>query len=53
MMQIIDAEEAHVTEWLEAQRSMLEAQIKEIDELRASSKLLLRETNDLRFLQVH
>lgn len=52
MMQIIDAEEAHMTEWLDAQRSMLEAQIKDINVLRASSKLLLEETNDLRFLQV-
>lgn len=52
MMQIIDAEEAHMMEFLEAQRSVLEAQIKDIDDLRASSKLLLRETNELRFLQV-
>ncbi|KAM9344870.1 E3 ubiquitin-protein ligase TRIM39 [Symphorus nematophorus] len=51
MMQIIDAEETYMTEWLEAQRGFLEAQIKEIDSLRASSKLLLQETNDLRFLQ--
>nr|XP_019947259.1 PREDICTED: E3 ubiquitin-protein ligase TRIM11-like [Paralichthys olivaceus] len=51
MMQIIDAEETHMTEWLETQRSMMEAQITEIDSLRASSKLLLRDTNDLRFLQ--
>nr|XP_046258445.1 tripartite motif-containing protein 14-like isoform X2 [Scatophagus argus] len=51
MMQIIDAEEAHTTEWLEAQRGAMEAQIKEIDNLRASSKSLLEETNDLRFLQ--
>lgn len=52
MMQIIDAEETYMTEWLEAQRGMMEAQIKEIDCLRASSKSLLQETNDLRFLQV-
>lgn len=52
MMQIIDAEEAYMTEWLEAQRSIMEAQIKEIDRLRASRKSLLQETNDLRFLQV-
>lgn len=41
-----------MTEWLEAQRGSMEAQIKEIDSLRASSKSLLRETNELRFLQV-
>lgn len=52
MMQIIDAEEAYVTEWLEAERGVMEAQIKEIDTLRAASKSLLQETNDLRFLQV-
>lgn len=52
MMQIIDAEEANMTEWLEAQRAIVEAQIKEIDTFRASSKSLLQETNDLRFLQV-
>ena len=52
MMQIIDAEETYMTEWLEAQRGSMEAQIKEIDSLRASSKSLLRETNELRFLQV-
>ncbi|CAI5653584.1 unnamed protein product [Oreochromis niloticus] len=51
MMQIIDAEETCMTEWLEAQRSIVEAQIKEIDAFRASSKSLLQETNDLRFLQ--
>ncbi|KAJ4949330.1 hypothetical protein JOQ06_020845 [Pogonophryne albipinna] len=51
MMQIIDAEETYMTEWLEAQRGSMEAQIKEIDSLRASSKSLLRETNELRFLQ--
>ncbi|XP_035028354.1 E3 ubiquitin/ISG15 ligase TRIM25 isoform X2 [Hippoglossus stenolepis] len=51
MMQVIDAEETCMTEWLEAQRSMMEAQIKEIDSLRASSKSLLQDTNDLRFLQ--
>ncbi|XP_035519682.1 tripartite motif-containing protein 14-like [Morone saxatilis] len=52
MMQIIDAEETYMTEWLEAQRGIMEAQIKEIDSLRASSKSLLQETNHLRFLQV-
>lgn len=52
MMQIIDSEETYMTEWLETQRSIMEAQIKEIDSLRTSSKLLLQETNDLRFLQV-
>lgn len=52
MMQIIDAEETYMTEWLEAQRSIMEARIKKIDSLRASSKSLLQETNELRFLQV-
>lgn len=52
MMQIIDAEEMYMTEWLEAQRGVMEAQITEIDGLRASRKSLLRETNELRFLQV-
>lgn len=52
MMQIIEAEETYMTEWLKAQRGMMEAQIKEIESLRASSKSLLQETNDLRFLQV-
>lgn len=52
MMQIVDAEETYMTEWLETQRCMMEAQIEEIDNLRATSKSLLRETNDLRFLQV-
>lgn len=52
MMQIIDAEETYMTEWLKAQRGMMEAQIKEIESLRESSKSLLQETNDLRFLQV-
>ncbi|KAE8280412.1 E3 ubiquitin/ISG15 ligase TRIM25 [Larimichthys crocea] len=51
MMQIIDAEETYMTEWLEAQKAIMEAQIKEIDNLRASSKSLLQETNDLQFLQ--
>ncbi|CAJ1067822.1 E3 ubiquitin-protein ligase TRIM11-like [Xyrichtys novacula] len=51
MMQIIDAEETYMLEWLEAQRGQMEAQIKEIDHLRASSKSLLQETNHLRFLQ--
>lgn len=52
MMQIVDAEETHMTEWLETQRRMMEAQIEEIDSLRTSGKSLLQETNDLRFLQV-
>lgn len=52
MMQIIDAEETYATEWLKAQRCTMEAQIKEIESLRASSRSLLQETNDLRFLQV-
>nr|XP_040034914.1 nuclear factor 7, brain-like [Gasterosteus aculeatus aculeatus] len=51
MMQIIDAEETHMTEWLEAQRGNMEAQIKEIDSLRASRKSLLKEEIELRFLQ--
>ncbi|XP_056250581.1 tripartite motif-containing protein 14-like [Seriola aureovittata] len=51
MMQIIDEEETYMTEWLEAQRGIMEAQIKQIDSLRASSKSLLQDTNDLRFLQ--
>ncbi|XP_014874974.1 E3 ubiquitin/ISG15 ligase TRIM25 [Poecilia latipinna] len=51
MMQIIDAEEAYMTDWLEAQRGITETQIKEIDRLRASNKALLQETNDLQFLQ--
>lgn len=53
MMQIIDAEEAYMTEWLETQRCIMEAQIEEINSLRATSKSLLQETNDLQFLQVH
>ncbi|XP_023130926.2 E3 ubiquitin/ISG15 ligase TRIM25-like [Amphiprion ocellaris] len=51
MMQIIDAEETYMTEWLEAQRGIMEAHIKEIDTFRASRKSLLQETNDLQFLQ--
>ncbi|KAG7512196.1 E3 ubiquitin-protein ligase TRIM41-like [Solea senegalensis] len=51
MMQIIDAEETYMTEWLETKRGFMEAQIGEIDSLRASNKLLLQETNDLQFLQ--
>ncbi|KAM4607901.1 tripartite motif-containing protein 72 [Polymixia lowei] len=51
MLQIIDAEETYMTEWLENQRGVMEAHIKETDNLRASSKSLLQETNDLRFLQ--
>ncbi|XP_038150649.1 E3 ubiquitin/ISG15 ligase TRIM25-like [Cyprinodon tularosa] len=51
MMQIIDAEETYMTDWLEAQRGITETQIKEIDRLRASHKALLQETNDLQFLQ--
>ncbi|KAM4599716.1 E3 ubiquitin/ISG15 ligase TRIM25 [Fundulus diaphanus] len=51
MMQIIDAEETYMTDWLEAQRGTMETQIKEIDRLRASNKELLQETNDLQFLQ--
>nr|XP_020460219.1 E3 ubiquitin-protein ligase TRIM39-like isoform X3 [Monopterus albus] len=51
MMQIIDAEEIYMTEWLDTQRDIIEAQIKEIDSLRASSRSLLEETNALKFLQ--
>uniref|UniRef100_A0A096LYY0 Tripartite motif containing 14 n=1 Tax=Poecilia formosa TaxID=48698 RepID=A0A096LYY0_POEFO len=47
----IHAEEAYMTDWLEAQRGIMETQIKEIDRLRASNKALLQETNDLQFLQ--
>ena len=53
MMQIIDAEETYMTDWLEAQRCIIETQIKEIDRFRASSKSLLQEKNDLQFLQVN
>lgn len=52
MMQIIDAEEAYMTEWLDAQRDLMEVEINDIDRLRASTKTLLQETNNLRFLQV-
>lgn len=52
MMQIINAEEVYMTEWLETQRCIMEAQIEEINSLRATSKSLLQETNDLQFLQV-
>ncbi|KAK5611482.1 hypothetical protein CRENBAI_016053 [Crenichthys baileyi] len=51
MMQIIDAEETYMTDWLEAQRGITETQIEEIDRLRASNKALLQEANDLQFLQ--
>ncbi|XP_054655399.1 E3 ubiquitin-protein ligase TRIM11-like [Dunckerocampus dactyliophorus] len=51
MMQIIDAEEDCMTEWLEAERGKMEARISELDNLRVSSKLLLQETHDLRFIQ--
>ncbi|XP_061693253.1 E3 ubiquitin-protein ligase Midline-1-like isoform X1 [Syngnathoides biaculeatus] len=51
MMQIIDAEEEYMTEWLEAQRGHMEARIKEIDDQRVSSKLLLQEVHDLSFIQ--
>lgn len=52
MMQIIEAEETYMTDWLESQRSIMETQIQEIDSLRTRSKLLLQQTNDLKFLQV-
>ncbi|KAM8852766.1 tripartite motif-containing protein 72 [Synchiropus picturatus] len=51
MMQVIDAEELCMTEWLDVQRGMMEAKILEIDELRDSAKTLLQESNELRFLQ--
>uniref|UniRef100_A0A8C7YG10 Uncharacterized protein n=1 Tax=Oryzias sinensis TaxID=183150 RepID=A0A8C7YG10_9TELE len=51
MMQIIEAEETYMTDWLESQRSIMETQIQEIDSLRTRSKLLLQQTNDLKFLQ--
>ncbi|XP_057704784.1 E3 ubiquitin-protein ligase Midline-1-like [Corythoichthys intestinalis] len=51
MMQIIDAEEEYMSEWLESQRGIVEAHIKEIDNLRVSSKLLLQETHDFSFIQ--
>lgn len=41
-MWIIDVEEAHLTDWPEAQRSRLDAQIKDGDILRASSQLFLQ-----------
>ncbi|KAK7925459.1 hypothetical protein WMY93_007769 [Mugilogobius chulae] len=51
MKQIVDAEEACVTEWLDVQREMMELEIQDIDKLRASTKTLLQENNHLRFLQ--
>ncbi|XP_020789180.2 E3 ubiquitin-protein ligase TRIM62-like [Boleophthalmus pectinirostris] len=51
MKQIVDAEEACVTEWLDAQRETMEQEIQDIDQLRASTKTLLHEDNHLRFLQ--
>lgn len=42
LMRIIDAEEAHLMEWLKAQRSRLDPQIKDGDVLRASSQLFLQ-----------
>lgn len=41
-MWIIGAEEAHLMEWPEAQRSQLDTQIKDGDVLRASSQLFLQ-----------
>ena len=52
MMQIIDTEERYTTEWLEAQRVAMETLIQEADGLRAQSRELLQETNNLTFLQV-
>ena len=52
MMQIIDAEETYMTAWLEAQRGIMEVHLEEINNLRAASKSLLQETNDLKFIQV-
>uniref|UniRef100_A0A8C6WUA7 B30.2/SPRY domain-containing protein n=1 Tax=Neogobius melanostomus TaxID=47308 RepID=A0A8C6WUA7_9GOBI len=51
MKQIVDAEEACVTEWLDVQREKMEQKIQDIDQLRASTKTLLRENNQLRFLK--
>ncbi|XP_075339061.1 E3 ubiquitin/ISG15 ligase TRIM25 [Odontesthes bonariensis] len=51
MIQIVDAEETYMTDWLEAQRAIIETQITEIDRFRASRKSLLQEKNDLHFLQ--
>ncbi|KAM9364937.1 E3 ubiquitin/ISG15 ligase TRIM25 [Pholidichthys leucotaenia] len=51
MMQIIEAEETYITEWLEAQRGIIEGQIKEIDTFRATTKSILEERSDLQFLQ--
>ncbi|XP_055083465.1 E3 ubiquitin-protein ligase Midline-1-like [Periophthalmus magnuspinnatus] len=51
MKQIVDAEEACVTEWLDVQREMMELEIQDIDRVRASTKALLHEDNHLRFLQ--
>ncbi|KAM6956198.1 E3 ubiquitin/ISG15 ligase TRIM25 [Aplochiton taeniatus] len=51
MLRVVDTEETFMTEWLESQRGIMEDHIREIDTLRASSKALLREANDLRFLQ--
>ncbi|CAL8390332.1 unnamed protein product [Arctogadus glacialis] len=51
MMQIIDAEERYTTEWLETQRVAMETLIQEADGLRAQSRQLLQETNNLTFLQ--
>ena len=52
MMQIIDAEERYTTEWLETQRVAMETLIQEADGLRAQSRQMLQETNNLTFLQV-
>jgi len=52
MMQIIDAEETYTTEWLETQRATMETLMKDADSLRAQSRELLQETNDLTFVQV-
>ncbi|CAL8300198.1 unnamed protein product [Merluccius merluccius] len=52
MIQIIDAEETYTTEWLETQRVTMETLIKDADSLRAQSRQLLQETNNLTFLQV-
>ncbi|XP_046885424.1 E3 ubiquitin-protein ligase TRIM11-like [Hypomesus transpacificus] len=51
MVKMVDSEEVFISEWLEAQRQVLEEQIKESDSLRSTSMSLIQETNDLIFLQ--
>uniref|UniRef100_A0AAV2JRR3 B box-type domain-containing protein n=1 Tax=Knipowitschia caucasica TaxID=637954 RepID=A0AAV2JRR3_KNICA len=51
MQQIVDAEEACVTDWLDVQREKIEVEIRDIDRLRTSTKTVLQENNQLKFLQ--